>query len=508
LGNTGSSWFFYGQDDYRVTRNLTLNLGMRWELNSFMEGVRGQTNAFDFATGKVIIPTKNGTPDLTAQPGMAENWAVFRDLLETTEEKGLPWSVRPPDYRCPAPRIGFAWRAFGNDKWVVRSAYGIFYIYVDTNLTQAMNRTPPFSVLQVINNDVPTVSTLTPKRTLTNYYLGQPLVDRSSTPDLTTGLVYYRTSYTQTWNFSIQHEFASNLAAEVAYVGNKGTRLQYASAGNVPLPGPGNVQARRPYPNWGVFLLQQWGGSSSYNSLQTKVEKRFSNGFSLLGSYTFSKCLDVPGTEEGAAPATYLDNLNKGPCSFDLAHNMVTSYIWALPFGKGRRFFSEAPRAVDFLIGGWQWQGINTVQSAGAYTVGISTDRANTGQSGQRPDAIARPVEPKTLGCWYFTSANPTCRALLPNQADTFALPAQYTWGNAGRGILRGDGLIQLDMSLTKNFKVTESKSFQFRAQAFNLTNTPSFGGPGGSWNLATGGQVSSTRNQPRLFEFGLKFSF
>jgi hypothetical protein len=188
-------------------------------------------------------------------------------------------------------------------------------------------------------------------------------------------------------------------------------------------------------------------------------------------------------------------------------HNFVTSYIWELPFGRGRKFLSNGPRALDFLIGGWQWQGINTLQSGVPYSVSISTDRANTAVS-QNPDAIAAPVQPKTLGCWYFTSANPACKALLPNQADTFVLPAQYTYGNAGRNILRGDRLVQLDMSLIKNFKVTESKSFDFRAQVYNLTNTPSFSSPGGSTNLATGGQVTSTRNQPRLYEFGLKFSF
>jgi len=227
-----------------------------------------------------------------------------------------------------------------------------------------------------------------------------------------------------------------------------------------------------------------------------------------LGSYAYSKCLDGPGSEEGASPATYLDNQNRGPCNYDVPHNFVTSYVWELPFGKGHRFLSNAPRALDFLVGGWQWQGINTFQSGVPYTVTINTDRANTGQSGQRPDAIAPPVVPRSLSCWYFTAANPSCRTLLPNQADTFALPAQYVYGNAGRNILRGDGLVQLDMSLIKKFKLTESKSFDFRAQVYNLTNTPTFGNPSGSWNLATGGQVTATRNQPRLFEFALKFNF
>src|SRR5882762_1353767 len=347
FGVAGSSWSFYGQDDYRVSRNLTLNLGLRWELISWMAGIRGQTNAFDFATGKVIIPTRNGTPDLTAQPGIPTFWNVFRPLLETTEEKGLPWSIRPRDDLAPAPRIGFAWRAFGSDKWVVRSAYGIFWLYPDTNLLQPLYRTPPFNVIQLVNNDVPTAATLTPSRSLGNYWLGQPVASLNTTPAISTMGTFYRSAYQQTWNLNLQHEFKNGAAAEIAYVGNKGTRLQAGTAGNVPLPGPGNVQARRPYPQWGVFLLQQWGGSSTYHSFQAKVEKRFAKGFSFLGSYTFSKCLDGPGSEEGASPASYLDNLNRGPCNFDVPHNFVTSYILELPFGKGRKFFGGAPRAVN-----------------------------------------------------------------------------------------------------------------------------------------------------------------
>ena len=506
-GNTGNFWAFYGQDDYRVTRNLTLNLGFRYELNSFFDGIRGQTNAFDFATGKIIVPTRNGTPDLTAQPGMATNWQVFRPLLETSEEKGLPWSIRYPDYLCPAPRIGFAWRAFGSENWVVRSAYGIFYVYPDTNQTQSQAATPPFQLNQVLNNDVPTATTPIPRRTLTNFFLGQPLASLDALISPTSGGWRYRSTYTQTWNLNLQHQFGHGVAAEVAYVGNKGTRTSNTSVYNVPLPGPGNVDARRPYTNWGAIRYLTWGGSSTYHSLQAKLEKRFAKGFSFLGSYSYSKCLDGPGTEEGGAPVSILDNLYKGPCSFDVPHNFVTSYVWELPFGRGRKFMSQAPKALDFLIGGWQWQGINTLQSGVPYSVGISTDRANTAVS-QNPDSIGAPVQPKTLSCWYFTSANAACKALLPNQADTFVLPALYTYGNAGRNILRGDRLVQLDMSLIKNFKLTESKSFDFRAMVYNLTNTPSFSAPGTTTNLATGGLVTSTRNQPRLYEFGLKFSF
>jgi hypothetical protein len=110
--------------------------------------------------------------------------------------------------------------------------------------------------------------------------------------------------------------------------------------------------------------------------------------------------------------------------------------------------------------------------------------------------------------CWFFVAANPACRSAASSQADTFALPAQYTLGNAGRNILRGNRLLQFDTALFKNFKITESKSVDFRAQVYNLTNTVSFGNPGTSINLATGGQVTSTRNLPRVFEFGMKLIF
>src|SRR5262249_58666387 len=122
-------------------------------------------------------------------------------------------------------------------------------------------------------------------------------------------------------------------------------------------------------------------------------------GFSFMGSYAFSKCLDSPGTEEGASPAFYLDRLSKGPCTYDVPHNFVTSYVWELPFGKGRKFFSQAGRLLNGVIGGWQWQGIHTLQSGVPYSATISTDQANTAVS-QMPDAVAPPVGLKDPNCW------------------------------------------------------------------------------------------------------------
>src|SRR5262249_3583623 len=213
------------------------------------------------ATGKVIIPTRNGQPDLDVQPGVRQILPVFRDLIETSEEKGLPWSIRSPSHRDVAPRIGFAWRPGGSDRWSVRTAYGIFYVYPDSNITLGQVRTPPFLILQVINNDVPTAATPVPRRSLGNYFLGQPLVDRNATPNISTGGTEYRTTYTQTWNFLVQHQFTSNIAAEIGYVGNKGTRTQHSTNYNIPLPGAGNNQARRQNSAGGVLDYQNLGGS-------------------------------------------------------------------------------------------------------------------------------------------------------------------------------------------------------------------------------------------------------
>src|SRR5262249_41832230 len=179
FGVNGNFWDFYGQDNYRVSRRLTLNLGLRWEFNSFFNGIRGQINAFDFDTGKVIIPTRNGSPDPDVHPGGRQCLPALCGRCGPSGGRGLPGSLRSPSRRDVAPRIGLAWRPGGNDKWVVRSAYGIFYVYPDSNIVLGEVRTPPFLILQVINNDVPTPSTLVPRRTLGNYFLGQPLADRN-----------------------------------------------------------------------------------------------------------------------------------------------------------------------------------------------------------------------------------------------------------------------------------------------------------------------------------------
>ena len=271
--------------------------------------------------------------------------------------------------------------------------------------------------------------------------------------------------------------------------------------------GRGNIQLRRPYPQWGPIGLQEWGGKANYNSLQTELEMRAWHGLTLIGSYVFSKCLD-DGTDESGPVATQLIGTNYAVCDFDQTHTGSLSFNYALPFGRGKRFLNTAPAFVQHVVGGWQLAAVTTLKSGLPFTPVITGDRANTGVGNQRPNVIGTPLVLQDVSCWFYTSSNSSCRALYPDGTDAFAVPAQYTYGNSGRNILRGDKLLQMDVSLVKEFLFSEMRRLQFRAEFFNMTNHSVLANPGTAINTTAGGQVSSTLNSNRIIEFALKLYF
>jgi hypothetical protein len=515
-GAHGNFMGFYGQDNYRITQNLTLNLGARWEINPFYGGVHGQITAFDFTNGKLILPTGFST---TSQPHTNDLLALFNDRMELSDSLHLPQSLRPTDYHDWAPRVGLAWRPFGSDRWAVRTGYGIFYAYPDTNLVNNTVQTVPFNQTQTQFNDRPPAL---PTLTFGNFFQGQPIVSGNpnpgkpcpfgfvalscSTPGVTGGPVHLRNTYVQEWNFSVQRQIGSNLALDVAYVGNKTTRLSQFVQRNDPPPGPGAIQNRRPYPQWGAVRSVEYGGFGNYNALQAKVESREWHGASFRVSYTFNKCLD-DGTGESTA-TWVLKPINKAVCDFSVPQNFVGSYTYALPVGRGRAFLGHMPGWAEGILGGWGIAGITTLQTGLPFTPTISGDQANTGVTGQRPNAIAPPIKVGTVGCWFYVASNPGCQSADPSGAATFAVPTQYTYGTSGRNILRADGLVQFDFEVTKQFKITESKSLHFRAEFFNIFNTPTFVAPGTAIDAASGGQVAATLNAGRTVEMALKLFF
>jgi hypothetical protein len=515
-GAHGNFSGYYFQDNYRITQNLTLNLGGRWEINPFYNGANNTIAAFDFKTGKLIVPSGFS---MTSQPHTAELYSIFQDRIELSKDLGLPQSLRPTDYLDWSPRIGFAWRPFGSDRWAIRSGYGIFYAYPDTNLVNNTVQSVPFNQTQTVFNDRPPTI---PSLTFGNFFLGQPIVSANPNPGqpcsfgfvalscsatgVTGGPVNLRNTYVQQWNFSVQRQLTPALALDVAYVGNKTTRLSQFVQRNDPPPGPGAIQNRRPYPQWNAIRSVEYGGFGTYNSLQMKLESREWHGASFLVSYTYSKCLDN-GSSESTATAILIP-INKAVCDFSIPQNFVASYTYALPVGHGRAFLSNMPKFAEGILGGWNISGITTLQKGLPFTPTVSADQANTGVGSQRPNLTGTPVVVGNVSCWFYVAANPACASAAPGLTGVFSVPAQYTYGSSGRNILRADGLVQLDFTVTKQFKFTETKALQFRAEFFNITNSPTFASPTTTIDTASGGQISSTLNASRTIELALKLFF
>lgn len=507
---------WYVNDNFRVRPGLTVNLGLRYEINPFFKGILDTRSGFDFQNGKIIVPS--GIPQ-NAQPITPQLLQLFGDRIEFTNDVGLPPSVSPSDKLDFAPRIGVAWSPGSSQKSVVRAGYGIFYTFPDTNLINNTVVTVPFVDNITLFNDRPPAA---PSRTFGDYFQGTPIAAANpnpgmpcsfgltliscDTPGITSSLVHLRTQYTEQWNLSVQHQLASRIAVTVGYVGSKTVHLQQGIRRNDPPPGPGAIQARRPFLQWGPIGLQEWGGKGNYNGLQTEVEIRDWNGLTLMGSYVYSKCLD-DGTDESSAPATQLLGTNYAVCDFDQTNTSSISFNYALPLGKNKRFLNHS-RLANAVVGGWQLAGVATLKSGLPFTPVVSGDRANTGVGGQRPQLVGSVLSPDDISCWFYTSSNAGCRALNPSATDAFAVPAQYTYGNSGRNILRADRLKQFDFTVIRDFPITEAQRLEFRAEFFNLTNHPVFNAPGTGINTSSGGQVSSTLNSNRIIEFALKYYF
>ncbi len=506
-------------DTWRIRKGLTLTLGVRYEINPFYQGVELTRSGFDTNTGKVIVPAAlQNLP--TAQPLVPLLLPLFADRYQFNNQVGLPPSISPSDHLDIAPRVGVAWSPFGSEKTVIRSGYGIFFTYPDTNLLNHTVVTVPFSDNQTVFNDRPPA---VPTRTFANFYQGQPIASANpnpgqpcpwgvvmiscDTPSVGSALIHDRNQYTQQWNLTVQHQLASRITATLAYVGNRTVRLQSAPNVNDPAPGPGAIQSRRPYPQWGPMTLAQWGGKADYNALQSQVETRDWAGMTLMASYVYSKCLDT-GTDEGNPPTTALIGKNYAVCDFDSTHVGSVSFNWELPFGKGKRFLGTSSGMLDRALGGWRLSSVLTAKSGLPFTPTISTDTANVGQTGQRPQVVGAPFIAGNVSCWFYVAANTSCKTLLPSQTAAFAVPALYTLGNGGRNILRAQPLYQFDLSVNKIIPVTENTRFEFRGEVFNLFNHPVFAIPGTNIDQSSGGQVTSTLNSDRIIEFGLKFLF
>ncbi|MCS6806826.1 MAG: carboxypeptidase regulatory-like domain-containing protein [Acidobacteriota bacterium] len=490
FGMSFSNFHQYVQDDWRIRPNLTLNLGLRYEVNLPAVPLHLAGGHFDQSLGVVVVSSRDGSINLTSQQVAPAAFRQFGRWIIPSTQTSLPTRLRFTDWNDFAPRFGLAWQPLGR-RTVIRLAGGIFYLERNGN-TQVSQFiiNPPFIVDESLANDVPT-----PTRDLVDFFRSP--VGVAFTPPLIFSLnPRQRTAYLSQWNLVLQQEITRDLAVELGYVGNKGTRLEDDNVFNIPPPGPGPIQPRRPFPQFGLGVIREDGAASNYHALQAKVEKRFSQGLTFLLSYNWSKVIDNCSNDGNVA---CFDNpFNKAAgravADFDVPHRFVFSYLYELPFGRGRPFLNTLSGLANHLLGGWQIAGIVVVQSGLPFSPTVTVDTANIGVGTRRPNRIGSGrVSKPTLERWF-------------NPAD-FTVPPFFSFGNSGRNILRGDRFSNVDFALHKNFAIRENSRIQFRAEFFNLFNHPNFGLPVTAINVPTAGRVLSATD-PRIIQFGLRFEF
>lgn len=482
-GSNTNFWHFYAQDDYKVSDRVTVNIGLRYELSPWMSGFEGQVGDFlPWSPQPIAVEAIN----LSAQPIASQAYAEFGpsglNLIQTCSHAGLAHQCTSDDYRQFAPRVGLAWRPFG-DSTVLRGGYGIFYEPESSNNRVNHNMIPYLLSETVLNSGG--------ARNMSNYFLGQALGANGTTPPLTGGMPHMPEGYDQHWNFGVQQSFSRTMSLEVDYVGNKGVNLYMGDPTNDPPAGPGAVQARRPYPLFGAITYNAQDASSIYNALQVKHERRLSAGLWYLVAYTYSTNIFTQETPAAGGDKVY----QRALASFNIPQNLTISSGYQLPFGRGKTFLTNVSSFTNALLGGWQMQGILVLHSGLPFTPTISRDVSNTGIGGQLPIRLGSGVlSNPTIADWFDKTA--------------FALPASYTFGNSGSYILRADRFKNLDFSLFKSFQIKEGVHIDFRAETFNLTNSPTFNPPGTNIDASSGGVVTSTLSAPRNVQLALKFHF
>ena len=445
----------YAADKWSITPKLTLDLGLRYELNVPTNEHFGRISLFDFAS-----------------PGSFQQLSPGDEL----------WHG---DLNNFAPRAGLAYRFTNND--VLRASGGIYYSNTpQLNLTFSASNPPFISSYNFF------AAAGAPLVASNPFPLNQAIAGGVPSPNAIQQ--YQHTPAVYEWMVDEQHSFGPSMVFDVSYVGNRGVHFGRTVNLNVPLtPGPGSIQTRRPLPGYGPITYFQFDNFSTYNSLQMRFEKRFSHGLSLLASYTWSKNLDLDSNEL-LANTIIPNNLNidYGPSDFDIRQNLTVSYVYDLPFGSGRQFLNSSG-LLDEIVGGWQLSGVTTVHSGSPFTVGYPGDIANVGLG-------TRPVR--------------TCNGKLSNaiiqdwfDLSCFAEPAQYAFGNSGRGILFGPGYRNWNIALMKSFRTFEKQALQFRAELFNAFNNVNFGQPNSTISTPGAGQITSA-GSARIVQFGLKYSF
>ena len=467
-------WFSYIQDTWQVNRKLTLNLGVRHEL---------------------------WPPPVPRVPGGFSNFIPFTNSLIVAGVGNNPLNLGRKNYKGNfAPRIGLSYR--WNDKTVVRAGYGISWVPLADN-GYAFN----FPVRE--NNSFAATSAFVPAGSMRVGFPGFvpfPIPSNGIIPNAPASVFNYirsdvREAYVQSWNLAVQRALPKQLSLEVAYVGNRGvgvTGVLNMNPGLIPGAGASGQPFNQLFGRRDAINNIFFGTGSGYHSLQTKLDRRFSNGFALTTAYTWSKAIDTVGADNGGFAYYINPERNRARADADVRHVFVQSYIYELPFGKGKSFANSG--LVAAIAGGWQVNGILTLQTGTPFNLSVPGTIINAPGNSNQPDLVGTYTASKGVGThttWF--------------DSTVFRQPAAGTFGNIGRNVLTGPGLGNLDFSLFRKFSITERFKAEFRVESFNITNTAKFNNPSGDITSPNFGKVTgaqSAPNGPREIQLGLKVTF
>jgi len=478
---------FFAQDDFRVTPRLTLNLGLRYDILTWPVEVEDRQANFNIVTGALDVANQNGNS---------------RALVNN-------------DYNNFGPHVGFAYQLTRDGKTVVRGGYGLFYFVDRGGISNQLGQNPPFSGSNGVNYAQGFRITLSGALPCSPSCTAPQLISTQATGPLPSGdftgldlaaptnvsVISYlpnnRTPMVSEWNLQVQRELGVNQSVSLAYVGTHGSNLTRNYNANQQLfdVAPGTDL----FPDLGSITVQDNRGSSDYHSLQAQYERRLTKGLQFLGAFTWSKTTDDScGDLDTCSPQLYTDyHIEHALSNQDQNYRLVLSSLYELPFGRGKRFAGNISRALDYAIGGWQINGIYSLQAGLPFSVTVDGNPTST-----RADLIGDPsVNPGNLNDYFNRAA---FAVPAKTAANIFVAP-----GTSGRDILRGPGSSNMDLSVFKNFSFTETLKGQFRVQAYNLTNTPHFANPnsdltGGNFGVITGTQPFSYRQ----VELGFRLTF
>ena len=477
---------FFAQDDFRVTRRLTLNLGLRWDILTWPTEVDNRQANFDLTTGALVVAGSNGT---------------------------LRTSI-PNDYHDLGPRLGFAYQLTGDGKTVLRGGYGLFYFIDRGGISNQLAQNPPFAGEQTVTYAEGYRITLSGALPCSPNCSPADLISTNATAPLPTGsfsnlnlsaptsvsvvgvLSQNVTPQVSEWNLEVQRQIGTNQSISIAYVGTHGAHLDRNYNANQDL----YVTGDKLFPNLGNIQIQDTRGKSDYNAMQLQYEHRLAAGLEVTGAFTWSKTTDDScGNLDACAPQLYTDfAIEHGLSTQDVDYVFSPSVIYELPFGRGKRFGGDVSKWVDYAIGGWQFNAIYALQGGTPFSI-----TASGNPSSERADLVGKPViHPGNIADYVDASA---FAVPAKNAAGVYLAP-----GTSARDLIRGPGFSNLDFAVFKNFAITERFRAQFRAQAYNLTNTPHFANPSDT-NLNDGhiGQINSVlTNSWRQVELAMRFTF